>query len=186
MIRARYHVNTLWKLALVSACAAMVVLWPNWRVALQTFGYYQEEGRMTGGGKCTFDTGEVVKVTHGFELHCDCDPVCKKPNNLQVNWEDETGRHRFHLKALQTAICPDDPSFSEGQPPAGFDTHIGSGTGTFDGAPGATASWVLTDQGEPGINKDTLDIVISQEGEDVLDVTCTLNVVGGNHQAHRK
>ena len=39
MIRARSHVSTILKLTLVSACAAMVLLWPNWRVALQENGY---------------------------------------------------------------------------------------------------------------------------------------------------
>jgi len=44
------------------------------------------EGRMTGGGGVLTTAG--VRVTHGFELHCD---AVKPPNNLQVNWARETG-----------------------------------------------------------------------------------------------
>jgi hypothetical protein len=176
MIRARSHVSTILKLTLVSACAAMVFLWPNWRAALANGGYYQE-GRMTGGGNCT--TGAGVKVTHGFELHCD---ASDEPNNLEVNWQDQTGSHRFHLDALETAICTDNPYFSEEQPVAGFDTYQGSGTGSYDGTPGAMASWTFTDQGEPGKDNDTLVITISAGGTTVLSVNCILE--GGNHQAH--
>lgn len=185
MIRAHSHVSTILKLTLVSACAAMVILWPTWRVALQTLGYYQE-GRMTGGGGCTttdLGTGKEIQVSHGFELHCDPN---EEPNNLEVNWsvEGETGSHQFHLETLDTAICIDDPNFSEGQPVAGFDTYIGSGTGRYDGASGAIASWVFTDKGEPG-KDDTLVITISAGGQPVLSVSCTLGDRGGNHQAHK-
>jgi hypothetical protein len=179
MIRAHFHGSTIVKLTLVSACAAMVILWPTWRVALQTFGYYQE-GRMTGGGGCDVPG---LKVTHGFQLHCDPSDA---PNTLEVNWQvaGETGSHQFHLETLDTAICIDDPNFDEGQPVAGFDTYIGSGAGRYDGASGAIASWVFTDKGEPG-KDDTLVITISAGGPPVLSVSCTLGNKGGNHQAHK-
>jgi len=179
MIRARSHVSTILKLTLVSACAAMVFLWPNWRAALANGGYYQE-GRMTGGGNCTttnLATGKEVQVSHGFELHCNKDD---EPNNLEVNWsvEGETGSHRFHLDTLDTAICPPDPNDLEERPVAGFNTYTGSGTGTYDGTSIAIATWTFTDLGEPGKDKDTLVITIGS----VLSISCTLE--GGNHQAH--
>ena len=177
MIRARSHMNVLLKLTLASACAAMVVLWPTWRVALQTFGSYQEGPRMTGSGTCT--VGDV-KVTHGFELHCD---PSDEPNRLEVNWQDETGSHRFYLEDLQTAVCRDDQGFGERRPVAGFDTYIGTGTGRCDGVSDADVSWSFTDQGEPGSN-DTLDIVITGNGDCVMAIMCNLSV--GNHQAHRE
>ena len=184
MIRARAHVSTILKLTLVSACAAMVFLWPNWRAALANGGYYQE-GRMTGGGGCTttdLNTGKEIQVSHGFELHC---ISSDEPNNLEVNWsvEGETGSHRFHLDTLETAICTDEPGYDEGQPEAGFDTYQGSGTGSYDGVSGATASWTFTDKGEPG-KDDTLRITISAGGQPVLSVSCPLGARGGNHQAH--
>jgi hypothetical protein len=40
MIAFLRHGNGLIKLALVIACLALAVLWPQWRVALQTQGYY--------------------------------------------------------------------------------------------------------------------------------------------------
>jgi hypothetical protein len=184
MIGARFQVSTLLKLTLVSACAAMVILWPTWRVALQTLGYYQE-GRMTGGGGCTttdLGTGKEIQVSHGFELHCDPN---EEPNNLEVNWrvEGETGSHRFHLDVLTSADCSDQPGYDEGKPVAGFDTYSGEGTGSYDGVADATAGWTLTDKGEPGKN-DTFDIVIRDaEGNTVLSISCT-PLSGGNHQAH--
>ena len=176
MIRARSQVTTLLKLTLVCACAAMAILWPTWRVALLAQSYYQELGRMTGGGNCTTAAG--VKVTHGFELHCDA----SGSNNLEVNWQDQTGSHRFHLDELETAICPADSRDIEEQPVAGFNTFIGSGTGTFDGSTAAVATWVFSDQGEPGKDNDGLVITIVTPSGPVLSVVCTLD--GGNHQAH--
>ena len=175
MIRASSHVSTILKLTLVSACAAMAILWPTWRVALLAQGYYQE-GRMTGGGSCT--TGEV-KVTHGFELQCN---PSEEPNNLEVNWSNGIGSHRFHLDELTDASCFDVPGYDEGQPVAGFDTYFGVGTGSYDGVSGATAEWTFTDKGEPGKN-DTLDLIIrDKDNLVVLEAHCTLSV--GNHQAH--
>jgi hypothetical protein len=170
MIRARSHVSTLLKLTLVSACAAMVILWPTWRVALQEQGYYLE-GRMTGGGNCTVDD---IKVTHGFTLHCD---PGEGANNLEVNWRDDTGSHQFHLEDLTLAECSDNGLNPE-HPEAGFDTYRGEGTGRFDGVSDAKAFWTFTDQGEPGKDNDTLVITIGS----VLSIDCTLD--GGNHQAH--
>jgi hypothetical protein len=128
-------------------------------------------GRMTGGG-----TIAGTSVHHGFGLNCD---KTKAPNNLEVNWGN--GK-RFHLVELTSATCSDDPAISEGQPVAGFDTYTGSGTGRYNGTPGATATWVMTDAGEPGKN-DTVKITITDaSGNVVLDVSGKLR--NGNQQAH--
>lgn len=135
-------------------------------------------GRMTGGGS-VIDDG--FRTTHGFELHCKLEnaPV-DQPNNLEVNWNSED---RFHLENLLTAVCTNDPNIDENPPVAGFDTYKGSGTGSYNGVPGATAEWKFTDAGEPGVN-DFMSIKITDAGGNiVLDVSGTLTF--GNHQAHK-
>ena len=102
-------------------------------------GGEQSQGRMTGGGSVFTAAG--VRVTHGFELHCD---ASNGPNNLQVNWGKG---NRFHLTSLTSAACSDDAAISEGHPAAGFDTYAGKGEGTYNGSPGATAEWTFTDAG---------------------------------------
>ena len=125
------HGNGLVKLTLAIACLALAILWPQWRVALQTNGYYPPgQGRMTGGGNCT--TVGDIRVRHGFELHCD---ASDEPNNLQVTW---TGGNRFHLTELTDASCPD-TALDERPPFAGFDTYVGEGIGRYNGVDGATA-----------------------------------------------
>jgi hypothetical protein len=181
MLRLSHYTNMLWKVALAGACAAMVVLWPHWRVALSTETYYQQ-GRMTGGGSCLTGTSDVpagVRVTHGFELHCD---ATDEPNNLQINW----GGNRFHLESLdpEQTFCTDDPNIDQKPPVAPLDTYVGLGTGRFNGVPGYTVDFVFTDAGEPG-KDDTLAIVITGPDGVVLDVgECPLTF--GNHQAHKQ
>lgn len=137
-----------------------------------TAGGEPDQGRMTGGGS-VFTIGGM-RVTHGFELHCD---ASQGPNNLQVNWGKG---NKFHLETLTSASCSDDPNIDEAPPVAGFDTYVGSGAGRCNGVP-ATATWTFTDAGEPGKNDTaTIDIVGG----------CTLSVSGslknGNHQAHKE
>lgn len=135
-----------------------------------------KEGRMTGGGSVLPKAGtSLVRVTHGFELHCD---KTNLPNNLQVNW----GGNRFHLETLKRAACFDSPLI-ENPPVAGFDTYVGVGTGRFNGVSGYKAKWVMTDAGEPG-KSDRLRLVITNPAGlvTVLLVGGNLNV--GNHQAH--
>jgi hypothetical protein len=125
---------------------------------------------MTGG-----DTVVGTSVHHGFELHCD---ESRSPNHLEVSWGNG---NKFHLTGLTSAACSDDPSISEGQPVAGFDTDRGSGTGTYNVVSGATAEWVATDAGEPGTN-DTFRITIKDASN-----TTVLSVAGkisGDQQAH--
>lgn len=131
------------------------------------------EGFMTGGGS-VFTAGGV-RVTHGFQLHCD---AAELPNNLEVNWGKG---NRFHLESLTSAACTDDPTIDPGSPAAPFDTYVGEGTGRYNGVSGATVKFTFTDAGEPGSN-DMATIVISDSSGVVLTVTGKLD--RGNHQAH--
>jgi hypothetical protein len=131
-------------------------------------------GRMTGGG--SIQDPVYGRVTHGFQLKC---TSMSSPNSLEVNWGNG---NNFHLTALATALCTDDPTIDEGMPKAGFDTYDGTGTGTYNGAPGATAKWKFTDAGEPGTN-DFAHITILVGTTTVLDAQGKLQ--NGNHQAHQ-
>jgi len=102
-----------------------------------------------------------------------------RPNTLEVNWAG----NRFHLSSLASANCFEGTPPPEGPPPAGFNTYVGSGTGSFNGASGATATWTFTDHGEPG-TKDTAQMQIKDNsGNTVLNVNQT-TLSGGNFQAH--
>lgn len=127
-------------------------------------------GRMTGGGSVFTTAG--VRVTHGFELHCD---ATHNPNNLEVNWDKG---NNFHLTSLTSAQCFDDPGITPNPPAARFDTYIGSGVGLCNGLP-AAATWTFTDAGEPGRN-DSATINIT--GGCSLPVSG--NLQNGNQQAH--
>jgi hypothetical protein len=140
-------------------------------------------GRMTGGG--SIQCGEFGTVTHGFVLHCIADNrIVIEPNNLEINWG---GGNNFHLTTLSTAICSDSPLFDEEQPPAGFDTMEGTGTGTFNNIPGATIQFILIDDGEPGGGVDLARYFI-RDASGTLVLDCPLQVLdqGGNHQAHKQ
>lgn len=136
-------------------------------------------GRMTGGGSVfTFDG---IRVTRGFQIHCDL----REPNNLEVNWPGA----RFHLTDLTSAVCTDSPAIDQLPRSAPFDTFTGTGTGLYRGVPGATIEFVFVDAGEPGTS-DTASIVIHDaDGNLVLDVPGDPNVPGyldrGNIQAHK-
>jgi len=129
------------------------------------------DGRMTGGGSVF--TGSGVRVTHGFELHCD---IADLPNNLEINWGKG---NNFHLTSLTNANCFDDPLINPGHPKTLFDTFVGTGVGKLNGVPGATVQFTFTDAGEPG-KDDTATISIN--GGAVLNVTG--NLKNGNQQAH--
>ena len=135
-----------------------------------------DERRMTGGGS-VFTAGGG-RVTHGFTLHC---AAGSGPNNLQVNWGKG---NKFHLGAVSSAACSDDPSIAPNPPAAGFDTYAGAGTGTYNGAAGATITWTFTDAGEPGKNDSATIVVKDAAGATVLTATGKLN--NGNHQAHQQ
>jgi hypothetical protein len=134
------------------------------------------QGRMTGGGSIFTDTG--MRVTHGFELHCD---ASQGPNNLEVNWGPGD---RFHLESLTFAECSDDPTITPTPPPAPFDTYHGAGTGKLDGVDGATAEWTLTDAGEPG-TQDTFSLTVKDADGNVVLSFSQKRLTYGNHQAHK-
>ena len=131
-------------------------------------------GRMTGGGS-VFTTGRM-RVTHGFELHCDVNDV---PNSLEVNWEGS----RFHLESLTFAECSDDPAIKPARPTASFDTYQGIGSGRYNGEEGATIEFTFTDAGEPGKRDRATMVIKDAAGNVVLEVSNVLTF--GNHQAHR-
>jgi hypothetical protein len=137
------------------------------------------EGRMTGGGSVFTVAG--LRVTHGFELHCDINDL---PNNLEINWGIG---NNFHLDELTSATCTDEPGLDPPPPDAGFDTYVGTGTGSCNGEPGATITFTLTDAGEPGGGKDapndtaTFNIICS----DGTTLTVSGDLKKGNQQAHK-
>jgi hypothetical protein len=133
-------------------------------------------GRMTGGGSVFTSLG--TRVTHGLDLHCNIEET---PNNLEVSWGSG---NKFKLQNLTAAVCFTDTSIDSSPPAAGFNTLSGAGTGTYNGRPGATVQFKLTDAGEPG-NRDTAKIVIEDDGgNQVLSVIGTIQ--NGNQQAHRR
>jgi hypothetical protein len=144
----------------------------------------QVGGRMTGGGSIFLDDG--TRVTHGFELHCD---ATVHPNHLEINWHPPGGGAggRFHLESLTSATCTDDPTIEPAPPKAPFDTYEGFGTGRVDGVAGATAHWIFTDAGEPGVNDRIRELTITDASGNVVinlaEPGKTLTF--GNHQAHK-
>jgi len=160
--------RTVLTISFAAACAAVTVLSPDWRSALQAQTYYRNNLRMTGSG--TIGDG---KAKHGFELHCD---PRQGPNTLEINWG--TG-NTFHLDRLTRASCTDDPTLMPNPPRAGFDTYDGSGTGRLNGKP-ATAEWTFTDAGEPG-TQDFADIVVTDSSGNTFSVSGFLS--RGNQQA---
>ncbi len=145
--------------------------------------------RMTGGGSIFTstppDTGVPAdtRITHGFELHCDKN---RKPNNLEINIHAGSGS-RFHLEDLTFARCTDDPTIVPTPPAAPFDTYEGKGTGSYNGQSGASAEWIFTDAGEPGVNDRIKKLIIRDAGGNVVlsipEPGHTLTY--GNHQAHK-
>jgi phosphatidylserine decarboxylase len=164
----------------------------------------QDAGRFTGGGSIFLPTGTDqrtgLRITHGFELHCNKDIP---PNNLEINWAGEATRQsQFHLESLTTAGCTDDPTF-EPKPPKSttFDTYGGPvlgqfavGTGRYNGTSGYIINFQLTDAGEPGtgdracylITSPTGTVVLGQQnssGQFIAVPICGL-LQRGNHQSH--
>jgi hypothetical protein len=136
-------------------------------------------GRMTGGGSVF--TIDDVRVTRGFEIHCDL----REPNNIEVNW---SGGKKFHLTELTSAVCIDSPAV-QAPPNAPFDTFIGTGVGKYGNETGARIEFVFVDAGEPGTS-DTAHIkVYDASNVLVLDVPGSPALAGfldkGNIQAHK-
>jgi hypothetical protein len=106
--------------------------------------------RFTGGGKVVVTNATVpangsVTVTKGFEVECDLDPAHE---NLELNWSDAAGAHRFHMDMITSAACT--LVLPQPNPPAAPGNVInGTGTGSFDGTEGYTVVFTLEDHGEP-------------------------------------
>ena len=149
-----------------------------WMAAGFSLNAPQDCGRMTGGGS-VFDI-EGMRVTRGFEIHCDL----RKPNNIEVNWEG----NRFHLDELTAAICTD--TLIDQTPPkhAPFDTFFGTGTGRYNGQPGARIEFEFVDAGEPGTSDTAWIKVYDSSDAMVLDVPSgglSGYLEKGNLQTHR-
>jgi hypothetical protein len=131
-------------------------------------------GRMTGGGSVFTSNG--IRVTHGFELHCDKTDV---PNSLEINWPGNT----FHMNLLASAVCTNTAAV-QAPPNAPFDTFTGTGTGKLNNVPGASIVFTLVDGGEPGTKDTAAYIIKDSNGNTVLTVGTTL-LTKGNQQAHK-
>jgi hypothetical protein len=137
-------------------------------------------GRMTGGGSVfTYDD---VRVTRGFEIHCDL----REPNNIEVNWPD----NKFHMSELTSAVCTDSPAIGQAPPKsAPFDTFTGTGDGKLNNRPGARIEFVFVDAGEPGTSDTATIKVFDKNNNLVLDVPGDPNIPGflhnGNLQTHK-
>lgn len=136
-------------------------------------------GRMTGGGS-VFTIGDV-RVTRGFQIHCDL----REPNNLEVNWSG----FRFHTTELTSAVCIDSVSIDQTPPAAPFDTFIGTGVGKLNNKAGARIEFQFVDAGEPGTSDTAWIRIYDPSGNLLLDVPGSPNVPGyltyGNIQAHK-
>jgi len=137
-------------------------------------------GRMTGGGSVF--TIDDVRVTRGFEIHCDL----RNPNNLEVNWPG----NKFHMTELTSAVCTDSPAVDQTPPnSAPFDTFTGTGRGKLNNQPGARIEFVFVDAGEPGTSDTAWIKVFDKDDNLVLYVPGDPNVPGylnnGNLQTHK-
>lgn len=132
-------------------------------------------GRMTGHGH--FISPTYGKVQWEFR-----NSVCNANRfpDLKVEW----GGNKFRLTSYSSPLTCLDTPVSEGQPKAGFDTIVGQGAGTLNGAP-ATATFRFTDAGEPGRNDFGSVRIVDADGDVVLEFTDQKASAGGNHQAHR-
>jgi hypothetical protein len=152
------------------------------------------DGRMTGGGSIFTTPGDLpgagIRVTHGFELHCN---LAIQPNRLQINIHNPA-RDRFHLEQMTSATCFDDPALDPENPAAPIDTYVGVGKGRFNGVSGYTINFTFTDDGEPGTS-DTAKYLIWLDsnnngvvdgGETPVLQTGPKNLTFGNHQAHEE
>jgi hypothetical protein len=134
--------------------------------------------RMTGGGSVfTGPSNTGIRVTHGFQIHCD--PKSSQ-NNLEVNWD---GGNNFHLSGKFLSVTCTNDGYSPFPPYATFDVFTATGTGSLNGVSGATISFVFTDHGEPGI-KDTVYMVIKDKSNKTVLTVNTAYLYKGNQQAH--
>ncbi len=120
---------------------------------------------------------------HNFKLFCDP----SKPEKLKVKWgkddHDDKGRE-FKLQKITQISCTNDPNLPPD--PAGFNTVTGTGSGTYNGRPGATIVFKFTDGDDPGPNKqkDFASIkIVDHDGNVKLNVAGPLN--HGKQEPHK-
>jgi hypothetical protein len=135
-------------------------------------------GKMTGGGGFQ----STRHVSYGFELRCD--PLEKA--HFQITWKATNGSHQsFQMDSVLSSACSDTAGIDPGQPASKFDTHKGSGRGKYNNQPGGRADWTLTDAGEPGKDRDSVDLkIFNASGVQVFAIAGRIQK--GNHQAHDK
>ena len=141
-------------------------------------------GRFTGGGHVTQEP--QGKITYGLTIHCDGpDPASKTlSNNLEINWGNGQGSHKFHLLDHTLTIACTQGAPEEPPPFAPLDTLTGVGVGKFDGDEGFHITFTFVDGGEPGVDDQiAFRITKDSDGSVILDVPLT-TVSGGNLQAH--
>lgn len=143
-------------------------------------GFESEDcGRMTGGGSVF--TIDDVRVTRGFEIHCDL----RKPNNIEVNWPGNA----FHMTELASAVCTDTVAVQAPPQSSPFDTFQGTGVGRLNNKPGARIEFVFVDAGEPGTSDTAWIKIYDADDTLVLYVPGDPNVPGyleyGNLQTHK-
>jgi hypothetical protein len=127
--------------------------------------------RWTGDGSIN---PTALRITHDFGLHCSVNAL---PNHLDIKWGDADA-NRFHLGALTSVSCFTVPAqCSSG---ARAPEIIGSGTGSYNGAAGATIKFTFTDAGEGA--KDFASYNIEANGGVVLSASGCLQY--GNQQYH--
>jgi hypothetical protein len=127
-------------------------------------------GYMKLGGGAIANTG----VRHWF--HLGCDPLARSTlQRLRVRFNRST---EFHMDSMLAASCTGaTPKRGKGN----FDTHIGSGSGRLNNAPGVySVTWTFTDSGTH--KGDSASIVIRDpSGNTVLNVSGNLSQ--GDQQA---
>ena len=138
----------------------------------------QGTGRFTGGGKQV--VAGVATVTKGFEVDCD---LTTPSNNLEINWSDASGTHRFHMETFVSALCT--LNGNPAPPKAPVNTIVASGTGRYDGVEGFTVQFTLIDNGEPGTNDQAGFMVFETANPtNVVLAFPVMTVTTGNIQAH--
>jgi Lamin Tail Domain/HYR domain len=138
------------------------------------------QGRMHGAGSVasgqqrvsfTFDAGESAnEVDRGW---------------LMMLVKDGAGRPRSYAGKVDTVAFSNAEGYMQGQWPAsGIDTVVFSGVGWWNGRSGYSFRVTASDRGEPGVNIDTFEIVVtSPTGEVVESASGVLR--GGNIQSLR-
>ncbi len=118
--------------------------------------------------------GQASGASYNFTLRCDPD---LGENQFVIRWSEG----QFELTKIINAICKDDPAISPTDPPANFDTYKGEGDGLVNGRIGASATWNLTDAGDPTA-ADTVEVIITDAiGNVVFELSGPLDE--GDHQA---